>query len=140
MKKILLGSKKSGWAVDDENKEIIIYHPQSFVDKMQKKINNTQVKFQDIEYIKVGWNNVPLAAGQNQHFVIFVIELKNKEKIQFDGTSNNITRDIFKEAMIVLKKNSIAFKDEYHIIDDIINTENLIWNILDNAELKRRNK
>lgn len=38
MTKILLGNTKCGWSVDDENKEIIIYHPQSLVDKMKKKI------------------------------------------------------------------------------------------------------
>lgn len=140
MTKILLGNTKCGWSVDDENKEIIIYHPQSLVDKMKKKSNTTQIKFLDIEYIEVGWNNVPLAVGQNQHFVIFIIELKNKEKIQFNGTSNGITRDTFKEAILVLQKNNIVFKDEYHIMDDIINTDNSIWNILNKAELKRRNK
>lgn len=72
--------------------------------------------------------------------MIFIIELKNKEKIQFDGTSNGITRDTFKEAILVLQKNNIVFKDEYHIMDDIINTDNSIWNILNKAELKRRNK
>lgn len=138
MSKLLVGSTKNGWEIDTEKQELVIYHLLSIYEKLNKTKQYTHIPFHDIREIYVGWNNVPMAIGENQHFVLLTAYLNNNEILNFDGTKNDISKELFKQAILLLKENKICFNDPYNILDKIINTEDSIWEILNEAEIKRR--
>ncbi|WP_028044386.1 hypothetical protein [Candidatus Stoquefichus massiliensis] len=138
MQNLLIGNVKNGWEIDDEKKELKIYCPISFFEKMKKVEPYKCIPFSNIKQINVGWNSVPLAMGENQHFVLFKLILINNEIIDFEGTKNDVSKELFKKAILLLKDNQINFNDPYNVLEKIINTEENIWNILHEAELKRR--
>lgn len=138
MTRLLVGSTWSGWEIDTNIQELIIYHPMSFYDKLKKVESMKCISFSEIKKIIVGWNNLPLAMGENQHFVLFNIILNNNEEICFEGTKNDVSKELFKKAILLLKENQVQFEDAYHILDQIMNTNESIWNILNEAELQRR--
>lgn len=41
--------------------------------------------------------------------------LKNKETFDFDGMKNNIIKELFKQAIVLLKENKIHFNDPYNV-------------------------
>lgn len=130
MSKLLVGSTKNGWEIDTEKQELIIYHLLSIYEKLNKKKQYTYIPFHDIREIYVGWYNVPVAIGEIQHFVLLTAYLNNNEILNFDGT-----KMIFQKNY--LNKQSY-FNDPYNTIDKIINTEDSVWEILNDVEIKRR--
>ena len=140
MQKLLIGNVKNGWEIDDEKKELKIYCPLSFIEKMKNEETYKCIPFSNIKQINVGWNNLPAAWGENQHFVLFKLILMNDETIDFEGTKNDVSKELFKKGILLLKANQVNFDDPYNILEKIINTEESIWSILDEAELKRRSQ
>ena len=138
MEKILVGNTYNGWEVDEYKEILKIYIPLNLLDKLKKKKNYLEIPFSKIKSINVGWNNIPAAWGPNQHFVILKVNTNNGEKIAFDGTKNDVSVDIFKQAIILLKNNDIVFDDPYNILDELFCSKKAIWDILERAELERR--
>ena len=138
MARLLVGSTRNGWEIDTNIQELIIYRQMSFYDKLKKVEPMKCISFSEIKKIIVGWNNLPAAFGENQHFVLFNMILNNNEEICFEGTKNDVSKELFKKAIVLLKENQIQFDDSYHILDQIMNTDESIWNILNEAELQRR--
>lgn len=138
MNKILVGNTNNGWEVDNEKKTLSLYHPISFIEKMKHYKQCTEIEFSDIKCIVVGWSNIPLAFGDNQHFVLFKLKTNDNKEYDFEGTKNGVTKETFKEAIILLKKNNIIFDDQYNVLETIITSDDEIWDILNNAELNRR--
>lgn len=140
METILIGNKNNGWEIHKVNKSIKLYNTLSFINKL-RSINNSSIIFlSDIKYINVGWNNVPLAYGSDQHFVIFEIVDNDGKLVQFDGTHNGITKEQFIEGVKCLKEFGIVFNDQYNILDQIFNSNKSIWEILNNCEIERCKK
>ena len=138
MSKIYLGNKYNGWQVDDDNKVLSLIQPLSFYDKMKKHEKIIKINFDDIDNIVVGWTNNPLPWGDNLHFIVLELTTYSKKIYNFEGTKNDITKKQFKEAIILLKNNNIKFKDKYDILNTIITSDKGIWEILNDAELLRR--
>lgn len=138
MSGLLVGSTRNGWEIDTEKQELVLSHPISFYDKLKKVEQKKHIWFSEIKKIYVGWNNVPASIGENQHFILLNVILKNNEEICFEGTKNDISKELFKKAILLLKEYNVNFDDPYHILDKIINTNESVWNILNEAELQRR--
>lgn len=140
MKNILVGNTNNGWEVDENKSTLTLYLPLNLVDKLKKKKEYLEIAFSDIKKIYIGWNNVPAAWGPNQHFVILKVNTNDGEEIYFDGTKNGVSREIFKQAILLLKNNQIIFDDPYKILEELFNSDKSIWEILERAELERREK
>lgn len=138
MEKLLIGNIKNGWEINIEKNELKIYSPISLLEKLKKVEPCKYIPFTEIKQINVGWNSIPAAMGENQHFILLSVTLNNNEIIEFEGTKNDVSKELFKKAILLLKDNQINFNDPYNILDKIINTEETIWNILHEAELKGR--
>lgn len=140
MKNILIGNTNNGWEVDENKSILTLYLPLNLVDKLKKKKDYLEIAFSDIQNIYVGWNNVPAAWGENQHFVILKINTHSGEEIIFDGTKNGVPREMFKQAILLLKNNHVIFDDPYGILEELFNSDKSIWEILERAELEKREK
>lgn len=140
MKNILIGSKKSGWQVDAENRTLNVYKPISIMNKVQKKEPNKKINISDIDIIKIRWNTIPSAWGQNQHFVVLKVILIDGEEVSFEGTKYGVSKDEFIRAINLLRELGTNFDDTYNIFEEILNSSKSIWDVLENVDRQQRKK
>ncbi|MEG0366526.1 MAG: hypothetical protein RR585_06805 [Coprobacillus sp.] len=140
MDSVLLGTYKHGWEVNIKDKTITLYYLLNLVEKLNKTEQKHVISFESINNILVSWCNVPVAYGNDQHFINLTINLNNGENVSFEGTKNDIIKQQFKEAIILLKSADVKFIDEYNLLESILNTDKDIWSILNDAELLRHKK
>lgn len=139
MKKNLIGSKKHGWEIDNENKVITVYYPKSLFEKITNKSDSISIiHFDDIHTLNISYTS-PVAPGAYNsvyYLVAINIQKNNGEYIEFEAMSDTTKREELITSIKLLQDSGIKINDKYDIMNKIINCKDRIWNILDDINKK----
>ena len=87
-----------------------------------------------MKYISVYYSISSTPYNEKQYFIKFNVYTNDENSYEFNAMMNGISRQIFKNAIMLLYDNSIIINDLYRILEKIINTEDAIWDILYETE------
>lgn len=136
MNKYLIGSKKHGCLIDNEQQVIIYYDLLSNLERLKGKKQKQIFYFKDIQECLVTYGIQDLFRSSTITITL-TIKLKNQTSVDATIFFNNTTRDELISFIQVLKKSSLVIKDPYHIFNQIETSQKTLWDIISSIEKQR---
>ena len=140
MDEYLVGTKKHGGChIDNYERKITKYDMLNLVEKIQGKKCIKVFKYQEIDFIKVYY---AIVKGVRMGTVALTLTINLKDGTQEDVRLiySNTTREDVEAVIRLLQTSKLKIIDHYHLFDQILNSKETIWNIIDNIDRKRMNK
>lgn len=136
MNKYLIGTKKHGCFIDNEERTITYYDLLSLYEKLKGKKRIQVFHYQDIQELLVTYGIQDFFRSPSVTITL-IVKLRDKTNIDMTIFYNNTTRNDLLSFIHLLKNSSLSIVDPYDIFNQIETTSQSIWDIISTIEKKR---
>lgn len=136
MDKFLIGTKKHGCLIDNQQQTITYYDLLSIYEKLKGKKHVQVFHYKDIDEIVVTYGIQDFFRVPSMTITL-VIKLKDQTNVDATIFYHNTTRNDLLSFIHLLKSSSLSLVDPYNIFNQIETTSQSIWDIISTIEKKR---
>ncbi|WP_028044253.1 hypothetical protein [Candidatus Stoquefichus massiliensis] len=139
MNTFLIGTKKHGCLIDNEQHTITYYDLLSLYEKLKGKKHVQVFHYHEIHEIVVTYGIQDFFRSPTVTITL-ILKLKNHTNTDVIIFYNNTTRNDLLSFIDILKNSSLTLIDPYHIFEKIETTSQSIWEIISSIEKQRFEK
>lgn len=127
-----LGNEHHGCQLDNQNRILTYYDRMSLFEKLTHKPDRIQLKYDDIDTIKVRYG---IVNGVRFGSVTITLEVvANQCQYDFPITDINTPREDLKKFICVLNRSPLNVIDKYSLLKKILESDQRVYDIVDQID------
>lgn len=137
LNKYLIGNKKKGCLIDNDNEILIYYESLSLYEKLSGKKQEIKIRYQDIESISIGYS---IINGVRWGTVSLFLNVHCPNNIQYQVPIlyMNTEKEDIRNFIRVLNASPLSIIDHYNILHKILTSDELVGTIVSQVDEIRK--